>query len=135
LWLLIEASSCQLFLKLPFLQKLFLQECLLAAVDGAALAAHRDKLSAATSVVTPAPAVPAQPLLLRETSYRYFYCSSGCSNDKQLAALATAAAAHRDKLPAVVRYCSYGSFQRQIVIHSRSSNQHPGQPNNDNSKL
>jgi hypothetical protein len=143
---------------LSFLQKLFLQQCLLAAVDGAALAAHRDKLSAAIAVVTPAAAVSAQPLLLIETScqvygrswrsfsfkqmwllietsYRYCYCSSGSSNDKLLAALATAAAAHRDKLSAVVRYCSYSSFQRQIVIHSRSSNQHPGQLNNDSSKL
>jgi hypothetical protein len=53
LWLLFE-TSCQLQLLLPFLQKLFLQQCLLAAVDGAALAAHREKPSAATAVVTPA---------------------------------------------------------------------------------
>jgi hypothetical protein len=65
LWLLSE-TSCQLLLLLS------LQQCLLAAVDGAALAALRDKLSAATAVVTPAAAGPAQPLLLIETSCQVY---------------------------------------------------------------
>jgi hypothetical protein len=65
-----KLSAVPLFLKLPFPQKL--KQCLLAAVDGAALAAHRDKLSAATALVTPAAAVPAQPLLLKETSCQVY---------------------------------------------------------------
>jgi hypothetical protein len=125
LWLLFE-TSCQLQLLLSLLQQLFqLSRCCLKRQAASCSSYGRSWRGFSCN----------QMWLLLETSYRYYFCSRGCSNDKLLAALATAAAAHRDKLPAVVRYCSYGSFQRQIVIHSRSNNQHPGQLTNDSSKL